>query len=546
MNFFQFIIPRLNGKDIEKDFDYYLGLVKKGIAGFIIFGGKLEIVRHGISELQKEAERPLIIASDLERGLGQQLEGGTIFPPAMAITAAVKKRSAFSVQRSALKLLRDTFKAITVEARYAGINTIFAPVLDINTNPKNPIISTRAFGEDAETVSFFGIEMIKALQANGIAACGKHFPGHGDTEIDSHIGLPLIKKDMQLLEKTELVTFSRAIKAGVKMIMLGHLKVPALDPSGIPVSLSEKAVRYLRDRMEFKGILITDALNMNSLNSLRRLNRSKVLVEEEASLMALRAGGDLLLHPTDPERVVSYLEKKLSAFSSQLSANTFRKSLRLATEKIKTPAAPDFGKNRRLSEKITKMSIRIVGQIRPLKKPFLIILNDEENVPSSIPLPRGEGLKGRVEDVSLSEKGRILAEGLKEKFPDLKLQILKRSSRIQKLSVPDNASVIVAVFSSIKAWKGGPSPWLLKCIKELEGKAGIFISFGSPYILDRIGDCPRFTDRAKRSPRTCHCERSEAISTAVRGRPRIRTVPSVKIYAWWDSDSAQKAVAEVL
>ncbi|MFA4827774.1 MAG: glycoside hydrolase family 3 N-terminal domain-containing protein [Thermodesulfovibrionales bacterium] len=556
MNFYQFIIPRLNGKDIERNFSHYLGLVKKGIAGFIIFGGKLEIVRHGISELQKEAERPLIIASDLERGLGQQLEGGTIFPPAMAITAAVKKRSAFSVQRSALKLLRDTFKAVAVEAGYAGINTIFAPVLDINTNPKNPIISTRAFGEDAETVSFFGIEMIKALQANGIAACGKHFPGHGETEIDSHIGLPLIKKDIQSLEKTELVTFSRAIKAGVKMIMLGHLKVPALDPSGIPVSLSEKAVRYLRDRMGFKGLLITDALNMNSLNSLRRLNRSKVLVEEEASLMALRAGVDLLLHPTDTERVVSYLQQKFSANGCQLSANTlFRKSLRLATEKIKTPAAPDFGKNRRLSEKITKMSIRIDGQIRPLKKPFLIILSDEENAPSPIPLPRGEGLMGRVEDVSLSEKGRILAERLKEKFPDLKLQILHNGSDTQKLIIPEKTSAIVAVFSGIKAWKGGPSPWLLKCIKELEDKADIFISFGSPYILDGIGDCPRFfssanppecgTDRAKRSPRTCHCERSEAISTAVRGRLRIGTVPSVKIYAWWDSDSAQKAVAEV-
>ena len=179
-------------------------------------------------------------------------------------------------------------------------------------------------------------------------------------------------------------------------------------------------------------------------------------------------------------------------------------------------------------------------------------MNDEENAPS-IPLHRGEGARGRVEDVSLPEKGRILAERLKEKFPDLKLQILKSSSGIQKLSVPDNASVIVAVFSSIKAWKGGPSPWLLKCIKELEGKAGIFISFGSPHILDGIGDCPRFfatanpsecgTDRAKRSPRTCHCERSEAISTAVRG---IGTVPAVKVYAYWDSDSAQKAVAEAL
>ncbi|MDO9289422.1 MAG: glycoside hydrolase family 3 N-terminal domain-containing protein [Thermodesulfovibrionales bacterium] len=546
MNFYQFIIPRLNGKDIEKDFDYYLGLVKKGIAGFIIFGGKLEIVRQGISELQEEAERPLIIASDLERGLGQQLEGGTIFPPAMAVAEAVKENSKFKIQGSKLRLLRRTFKAIAIEAKYAGINTIFAPVLDINTNPKNPIISTRAFGEDAETVSFFGIEMIKAFQANGIAACGKHFPGHGDTEIDSHIGLPLVKKDIQSLEKTEFAPFRGAVKAGVKMIMLAHLKVPALDPSGIPVSLSEKAVRYLRDRMGFKGILITDALNMNSLNSLRRLNRSKVLVEEEASLLALRAGVDLLLHPTDTERVVSYLQQRFSVQppadpprrtnGCQLSANTFRKSLRLATEKIKTPAAPDFGKNRRLSEKIIKMSIKIDGQIRPLKKPFLIILNDAKD-----------------------KKGNPLISALRLSHRNLKYLRVNDGDDSRLRSINDR-ELIVAVFSSIKAWKGGPSPWLLKCIKELEDKADIFISFGSPYILDaigkRIGDYPGFFSSANplssaSRPRRPECGtgttpfKSPLTKGDLKGC-RIGTVPIVKVYAWWDSDSAQKAVAEAL
>ncbi|MFH1014812.1 MAG: glycoside hydrolase family 3 N-terminal domain-containing protein, partial [Nitrospirota bacterium] len=183
MNFYKFIIARLNGRDIEKEFNYYLRLVKKGVAGFIVFGGELNTVRRGISELQKEADDRLIIASDLEQGLGQQIEGGTIFPPAMAVASAIKKDSSrFTVHCSQLKLLRKVFKAIAIEARYAGINTIFAPVLDINTNPRNPIISTRAFGEDPESVSFFGCEMIKTFQSHGITACGKHFPGHGDTE----------------------------------------------------------------------------------------------------------------------------------------------------------------------------------------------------------------------------------------------------------------------------------------------------------------------------------------------------------------------------
>jgi len=310
MNFYKFIIARLNGRDMEKDFDYYLRLVKKGIAGFIVFGGELNTVRQGISELQKAADGCLIIASDLEQGLGQQLEGGTIFPPAMAIASAITPHlppldkggiRGGEVSSNKLKLLKKIFKAVAVEARYAGINTIFAPVLDINTNPKNPIISTRAFGESSENVSFFGCEMIKTFQSYGITACGKHFPGHGDTETDSHIKLPKIKKDLKALSKTELAPFRNAVKAGVRMIMMGHLNAPALDPSGVPVSLSQKAVSYLRNKLGFKGIIITDAMNMGGIGRYS---------EEKASLMALNAGVDILLHPTDPDKVVGYLRGK--------------------------------------------------------------------------------------------------------------------------------------------------------------------------------------------------------------------------------------------
>ena len=476
MNFYQFIIPRLNGIDIEKDFDHYIGLVKKGIAGFIIFGGKLDTVRKGIKEFQREAKKPLIIASDLEQGLRQQIEGGTLFPPAMAIANAIALNQKSKIKNQKSRMLRNTFKAIALEARYAGINTIFAPVLDINTNPRNPIISTRAFGDDAETVSFFGCEMVKTFQSRGIAACGKHFPGHGDTEIDSHIKLPFIKKDLKSLEKTELVPFRNAIRQGVKMIMLGHLKVPALDSSGIPVSLSEKAVRYLRDKMRFKGVIITDALNMGGIGK---------YTEEKASLIALQAGVDLLLHPTDPDRIVSYLEKKVSGIRCQVSKNQLWK------KKTASRSDPDFENHRRLSEELTRKAIKISGQIRPMKKPLLIILDDENE----------EGAKRR---------GEAFAGKFKEKFPDLRLNVTNYGSEIQNISYPDDIFIIVAIFSKIKAWKGGPSPWLLRCIRKLENKAEIFISFGSPYILDGVRD------------------------------------DITKVYAFWDSEVAQRAVAEVI
>ncbi len=472
MNFYQFIIARLNGRDIEKEFDYYLGLVRKGIAGFIVFGGELNKVRQGIIELQREANGNLIIASDLERGLGQQLEGGTTFPPAMAIAEAIKSYQLSAISYQPITLLRKIFKAVAIEARYAGINTIFAPVLDINTNPKNPIISTRAFGEDAETVSFFGTEMIKAFQENGIISCGKHFPGHGDTETDSHIKLPKIKKDLKALSKTELAPFRNAVKAGVKMIMMGHLSVPALDPSGMPVSLSQKAVSYLRNKLGFKGVIITDAMNMGGIGKYS---------EEKASLMALNAGVDILLHPTDPDRVAAYLAQKLSAVGFQRSGKS------LFPQKIKTSVVPDFEKNGRLAEKITKMSIKIDGQIRLMKNPVLIILNDDRD-----------------------DKGKTLIDRLKLRHPNLEFLRFKAEKNVSLNNIPENRELIVAVFSGITAWKGGASPWLLKCITELKDKAEIFISFGSPYLIDGVGN------------------------------------DATRIYAYWASDTAQKAVAEML
>ncbi|MEW6674694.1 MAG: glycoside hydrolase family 3 N-terminal domain-containing protein [Nitrospirota bacterium] len=472
-NHYCFIIPRLNGQEIEENFNYYLNLVKKGVAGFIVFGGELETVRDGIRRLQKEAKLPLIIASDLEQGLGQQLIGGTLFPPAMAIASAIKSSQQSVVSSQKLKLLRSALKAIAIEAKYAGINTIFAPVLDINTNPKNPIISTRAFGEDTETVSFFGCEMIKILQANRITACGKHFPGHGDTEIDSHISTPTIKKDLQSLEKTELVPFRNAIKKGVKMIMLGHLNVPAIDPSGIPVSISKRAVRFLRNEMKFKGIIITDALNMHSLNS--------STIEEKASLMALRAGVDLLLHPSDPDKVAVYLKK--SNYPLELRTNNLEFRTKINTSHFSLPISY-FKKHRKISEELTRKAIKVYSDIKLTKRSFLIILNDEA-----------------------VEKGRRFVESLREKFIGLNYLIIPHGSEIPWDAIPGDMRIIVAVFSEIRAWKGGASPWLLRQIKYLSDRAVLFISFGSPYLLEGL---------------------------------------TPKILAYWDSESAQESVASLL
>lgn len=439
MNFYNRLIPRLNGAEIEERFGYYLKLVKKGVAGFIIFGGELETLKAKIKELQGASQNPLIIASDLEQGLGQHVNGGTIFPPAMAIGSAIKKTDS----KTASKLLKKVYTAFAHEAGYAGINTIFAPVLDINTNPRNPIIATRAFGEDAETVSYHGCEMIRTLQENNIMACGKHFPGHGDTDIDSHISLPVIRKELTALENNEFVPFRRAIEAGVRMIMLAHLNVPALEPSGKPVSLSPKAVSYLRDQMGFKGLVITDAMNMGSIGE---------YTEEDASLMALEAGVDIVLHPSDPDRVAALLKQKNC------------KSFPLHISYIKPPddIRLDINEHIKLSEELTKMAVIIDGKIG-IRKPFIVALNDEKG-----------------------GKGISFAAALKEKYPETGHYIVMPHETAPLHMIPEHTDLIVCVFSSVKAWKSDTRQWLQNTISTLKDRAAVFISFGNPYILSEL------------------------------------------------------------
>ncbi|MGE5299332.1 MAG: glycoside hydrolase family 3 N-terminal domain-containing protein [Acidobacteriota bacterium] len=469
--YYRFLMPRLNGEEIGRNFGHYRSLVRKGVAGFIVFGGRLAKVRKHVYLLQKEAELPLIIASDLERGLGQQIKGGTSFPPAMALAKAALKKHDHGAAFD-LSMFRRACSAVAEEAAYTGINTIFAPVLDINTNPKNPIIATRAFGEEAETVSLLGCEMVKTFQGHGIAACGKHFPGHGDTEADSHISLPVIRRGLSELKKIELTPFREAIAAGVKMIMLGHLSVPALDPTGIPVTLSGKAVEFLRKKMGYNGIVITDAMNMGGIGRYS---------EEEASLMALAAGADVILHPSDADKVASYLGTRKTRFEAG-RLEEFRRCLPCLPEKER----PDFRKNSVLSESLTEKALTLSGAFRLEGRSCLVILNDEDD-----------------------ERGALFANRLKKGLRGLKIMRVNLSSRESLLTLPEGAQIIVAIFSETRGWKGGAGDWLYKALSGLAGRADLYISFGSPYLLDRVEG-------------------------------------AAKLFAYWDSAAAQEAVAGLL
>jgi hypothetical protein len=233
------------------------------------------------------------------------------------------------------------------------------------------------------------------------------------------------------------------------MIMLGHLKVPALDSSGTPVSISKKAVSFLREAMNFSGIVITDAMNMGGIGAFS---------EEKAAFMALGAGVDLLLHPTDPEKVVSFLEAKSIEFDAR-RLNRFRAGL----ARGRSETRPDFELNGKLSDLLTEKAIRLTADFRASGGLFLIILDDDGQ-----------------------KKANALATALREKVPSLKTRLLRKGSDVRGVSVPETAFVIAAVFSETKAWKGGTSSWLYKQIGYLKDRTDLFVSFGSPYLFQDI------------------------------------------------------------
>ncbi len=273
----------------KKELDRYLEDV--GIGGVISFGGSIHGTFHNIQYFQSKSQIPLLVSADYERGLGQWMRGATLFPSNMAVTATYNPQLAYSQGQ-----------VTADEARAMGVHVTFSPVMDVNNNPDNPIINFRSYSDSPESVIKFGTQFIKGAQDNGLIACAKHFPGHGNTSTDSHSSLPTIKGNRTELESIELAPFKSAVDAGVKMIMVGHIALPGLDPSGKPASHSYKiTTELLRDEWGFQGIVITDGMEMGGL--------TQSTWAGESALRAVEAGSDILLLPMDVDQTIDALEQ---------------------------------------------------------------------------------------------------------------------------------------------------------------------------------------------------------------------------------------------
>lgn len=278
-------------------FEEILGLVdEQEIGGVIVSVGTPVDVATKLNVLQRRSRLPLLVAADLETGAGFRMRGAVYlpgatdlggasnFPPLMALGATRDPWLAYEMGRVTAQ-----------EALAVGIHVPFAPVLDVNNNAENPVINTRSLGEDPALVASLGACIVRGIQDYGAVATGKHFPGHGDTDTDSHLALPVIRVDRDRLESIELIPFRAAIEAGMEAVMTAHIAMPNVaETPELPATLSRNVLTgLLREDLRFDGLLFTDAMNMDAID--RRFGGG------ESAVRAVEAGADVILMPPDPE-----------------------------------------------------------------------------------------------------------------------------------------------------------------------------------------------------------------------------------------------------
>lgn len=298
-----------------------------GIGGVILLGGSAAELARRTQQLQDWSQIPLLLAADIEEGVGRRFEGATWMPPPLALGAIAQQ------DLSQACVYAEQYGTVTAqEAQAVGLNWILGPVVDVNNNPKNPAINVRAFGETPETVIPLIESFIRGTQGHGVLTAAKHFPGHGDTAVDPHLDLPLISHARDRLDRVELAPFWAAIATGVNAIMTAHLQVPALDPDR-PASLSPLALTHLlRQEMGFDGLIVTDALVMQAI--------TKHYGAYEAPVMALEAGSDVILMPVDPPGAIAAICEAIQ--TGRVSIDRLHQSLERLWRAKQIACAPVF------------------------------------------------------------------------------------------------------------------------------------------------------------------------------------------------------------
>ena len=484
----QMLVSSSKGFQLDKSGDEYKRLQKavneEKVGGFIFFQGTSRDEAELINDLQTQSNIPLLISADFERGTKMRLDDGSLFPNNMGIGATRDPNLAYHMGR-----------IIAMECRALGIHQNYAPVVDVNNNANNPIINVRSFGEDPYLVSELADAMIKGLQDGGVIATAKHFPGHGDTDIDSHNDLPVLNFGMDRLDSVELVPYFSAIRNNVMSIMIAHLAFPAVEHEPfVPASLSQKLVKdLLIDYMGYKGLIVTDALNMEGIK--------KHFTTQQVAVMCVEAGIDLILMPQGEKETIDAIEKAVNdgTVTEERINESVRKILKAklwlglfennivdvekAVNTINSKEAQD------LSKIIAEASITLVKDDMDA-----LPLSDMSGKNCAV-VSINNGLETANTGFFKDEFEKVA----KSKFNNYSYTSVNGdvTNSNEILASVENADVIVVpIYAKVKIKTGtvGLPQSQLDLIKSLiaTGKKVIVISFGNPYLIQGFLETPAY------------------------------------------------------
>jgi beta-glucosidase-like glycosyl hydrolase len=411
-----------------------------GVGGFILFGGTRRAVTELTRTLRLEANRGLLFGSDLERGPGQQIRGLTDLPPPAALGFLDDLDASY-----AAGMITGT------EAQAAGVCWAFAPVCDLDVEPRNPIVQTRSFGSDPARVGAHAAKWIAGCQEHGVMACAKHYPGHGRTTTDSHERLPVVQTSGDELRQSDALPFAAAVQAGVGSVMSAFVAYPAWDASGAAAAFSRPILGYLRDTIGFKGLVVTDAFIMAGATAAQ--------AEAPAGAAAIAAGCDALLYPTDWQAVIGALDAVADARVDEAVARYGEAIKAWGSGEVGVMDDATLAEHQRFADGLADRAVHVLrGEAPRLAPPFSVeVVDDDVGGPYAI-APR---------DVFARTLG-----------------ITPRRAAVSR---------VVLVYAEPRSWKGRGDlgERSLTQLERLAPSAALIVLFGHPRLAAQIpGEAP--------------------------------------------------------
>ena len=520
----QLVVPWIPGTYTADDDPAFARIVNwvdsLHVGGLIVsIGSPLDIAAK-LNMLQQRARVPLLIASDLEGGTALRLTGGTAFPSNMGVGATGRDQDAYAMGR-----------ITALEGRAVGIHFALAPVADLNSNPANPIINTRSFGSDPRAVAGLVSAEIRGLQDNGMHATAKHFPGHGDVEIDSHLALPLLDVPWSRLDTLELIPFRSAIASGVTAVMSAHIALPALQAgTPMPATLVPAVLTgLLRDSLHFNGVIVTDALNMGGIVAGYGAG--------EAAVLAFLAGADILLQPADPATVIDAMGAALA--QGRFTQGRLDRSVRRVLQ-LKAKAGLFQQRTVSLARVMDVVgSVAFRDTARAVASRAIVLLSDRDGALDGVRRQRGSRSVIIYGDELNPTAGNALVSELRARGDTIITFRLSPSSGPASydsaLAVTDRAPV--AIFAvAVRAFAGRGTigmPELLARLADSSARVRptVFVSLGSPYVGSQVPSLGTYLLGWASNPNTEWAVAAALTGAAISGRMPVPIPPGIPLGA---------------